>query len=175
MQAQHRIGYVDSEYILNNLPEYATVEQKLDQLRKQWQAEIEKQKKRVQKLEDEFQARELLYTDEERKQQRQEIQNARQKVEQLRQRYLGPEGELYSRQKELMRPIQERILKAAEEVATAEGYDYVFDKGSEVLFMYAQDEHNLSDRVLRELGVNVDQQENQQEQVGQQGQPRGQQ
>lgn len=156
--AQQKIGYIDSQAILDKLPEYATVQQKLDQLEKKWRAEIERQKKKVQKLEEEFRAWELLYTEEERRQKQDAIGQARKKVEQLRRRYFGPDGQLYTRQKELMRPIQERILKATEAVATNEGYDFVFDKADKVLFMYAREEHNLNTAVLRELGVNPSQQ-----------------
>lgn len=156
--AQQKIGYIDTQYILDNLPEYATVQQKLDQLEKQWREEIQKKQEEVKELQDEYRAWELLYTEEERTQRQEAIDKARKEVEQLRERYFGPEGELYSRQQELMRPIQERILTAVEEVATAEGYDYVFDKEGEALFLYARDQHNLSDQVLRELGINIDQQ-----------------
>ena len=155
--AQQRIGYIDTQSILEQLPEYATVQQKLDQLEKKWRQEIQDQRDEVQKLKDEYQASELLYTEEERKQKRRAIEEAQKNVEKLRQRYFGPEGQLYTRQKKLMRPIQERVLKATEEVATAEGFDYVFDKSEKVLFMYARDEYNLNDRVLRELGVSPDQ------------------
>lgn len=152
-RAQQRIGYVDSQSILEELPEYATVQQKLDQLEEEWRNEIQSQREKVQELKDEFQASELLYTEEERQKKRKAIEKAQRKVEQLRQRYFGPEGQLYKRQKELMRPIQERVLSATEEVATQEGYDYVFDKSEKVLFMYAREEHNLNDAVLRELGI----------------------
>lgn len=155
-RAQQRIGYVDTQSILEKLPEYSSVQQKLDELESKWRAEIEDQKENVQKLRDEYQASELLYTEEERKQKRKAIQEAQQEIEQLRQRYFGPEGRLYSRQKKLMRPIQKRILSAAEEVATEEGYDYVFDKSEKVLFLYARDEHNLNEQVLRKLGITPD-------------------
>lgn len=154
--AQQQIGYIDSEYILNQMPEYATVQQKLDQAESKWREEISEQQQRVAELEQEYQARELLYTDEERERQRQAIDEARAKVETLRDRYFGPDGELYSRQRTLMRPIQERVLEATEEVATAEGFDYVFDKSGDFLFLFAREQYNLSDTVLRELGINVD-------------------
>lgn len=154
--AQQKIGYVDTEYVLGNMPEYATVQQKLDKLDQQWRQEIQKKQKEVRGLEQEFKARELLYTDEERKRKQQAIDQARTEVEQLRQRYFGPEGELYTRQKQLMRPLQERVLEATESVATDGGYDYVVDKKGGALFLYARAEHNLSDRVLRELGINVE-------------------
>jgi len=155
-RAQQRIGYVDTQSILEELPEYSRVQQKLNDLETKWRDEIEGQKEKVQKLRDEYQASELLYTEEERKQKREAIEEAQRKVEQLRQRYFGPEGRLYSRQKKLMRPIQKRILSAAEEVATEQGYDYVFDKSEKVLFLYAREEHNLNELVLRELGIAPD-------------------
>lgn len=154
-QAQQKIGYVDTEYILEKMPEYATVQQRLDELEQKWRKEIQQKRAEVEKLEQEFEARELLYTEEERNRKQRAIEQARKDVEQLRQKYFGPEGQLYSRQKDLMRPIQERILKATESVATADGYDYVVDKKGEALFLYAREEHDLSDRVLRELGINV--------------------
>jgi outer membrane protein len=157
-QAQQEIGYIDSQAILEKLPEYASVQQKLDQLEQEWRTEIERQEKKVQALRDEYRAWELLYTDEERQQKRAAIQKARKRVEQLRQKYFGPDGQLYARQQELMRPIQERVLDATEKVATEEGYDYVFDTSEKVLFMYARDDHNLNSRVLRALGITSGQQ-----------------
>mgnify|MGYP006269218647 CR=1 FL=1 len=154
--AQQKIGYIDSEYILSQMPEYATVQQKLDQAETEWRDEIREQQQRVAELEQEYQARELLYTDEERERQQNAIDEARTQVETLRDRYFGPDGELYSRQKTLMRPIQERVLEATEEVATAEGFDYIFDKSGDFLFLFAREQYNLSDTVLRELGINVD-------------------
>ena len=94
VQAQQRIGYVDTEYILNQLPEYTSVQQKLDQLEQRWREEIRSQEERVDTLEEEFEAREVLYTDEERHRKREAIQQARKKVEQLRQQYFGPDGRL---------------------------------------------------------------------------------
>jgi outer membrane protein len=158
VQAQQKIGYIDTQYILDRLPEYETVQQTLDQAESQWRAEIRDARDRVEELRQEYQARELLYTDEEREEQQQAITEARREVEALRQRYFGPDGQLFTRQRELMRPIQERILVAVEDVATSEGYDYVLDQSGEVLFLFARDQYDLSDVVLRELGVDVERQ-----------------
>lgn len=157
--AQQKIGYVDTEYVLNELPEYATVQEQLDKLETKWREEIQKKRKEVEALRQEFEARELLYTDQERSRKQDAIEAAQKEVQQLRQKYFGPEGQLYSRQKELMRPIQERVLEATETVATNGGYDYVVDKKGDTLFLYAKDEHDLSDLVLRELGINVEQED----------------
>lgn len=159
VQAQQKIGYVDSQYILEQMPEYATVQQKLDRLEKQWEAELQKMQDEVDTMFQEYQARELLYTEEERKQKREQIMQKEQEIEQYRKNHFGPEGELYRRQEQLMRPIQERILQAIDEVARSEGYDYVFDKSGDFLFLFAREEHNVSERVLEELGIDTEERE----------------
>lgn len=155
-QAQQKIGYVDSDYILAKTPEYATIQQQVDRLAQDWQTEIEKRQREIDDLFKEYQARELLFTSEERRRKREAIVQAETEVERLRMRYFGPEGELFQQQEKLMRPLQERILAAVEEVATLEGFDYVFDKKGDYLFMFARDQFNLSDKVLKELGIDVD-------------------
>ena len=161
--AQQEIAYIDSEYILEQLPQYATVQQRLDRLTQRWEQEIAAQEARVDTLQEEFRARELLYTDEERQRKRRQIEKAEQRVRQLRQRYFGSEqGQLYRRQQELMRPIQERVLTAVETIAEGEGYDYVIDKSGPALFMYASEDHDLTQAVLEELGIDVDEDSQQQ-------------
>jgi outer membrane protein len=157
-QAQQKIGYIDSDYILQRIPEYATIQQKVDQLAQDWQRELDTQRQQVDERFREYQARELLYTNEERRRRREEIVQAEQEVEKLRLRYFGPEGELFAQQEQLMRPLQEKILTAIEQVATEEGYDYVFDKQGDFLFLYTRAQLDLSNRVLEELGIEVDSQ-----------------
>jgi outer membrane protein len=163
VRAQEDIAYIDSQRVLEQLPEYATVQQRLDRLTRQWEQEIAAQRARVDSLQQEFQARVALYPEEERQRRRQEIRSERQKVEQLRQRYFGPQqGRLYQRQQELMQPIQERVLAVVEEIARAEGYDYVLDKSGQATFMYANPDLDLTGEVLEELGIDVEENERQQ-------------
>lgn len=154
--AQQKIGYVDSEFILGQTPEYATVQQQLDRMAQEWQKDVEDRSAEVEELFREYQARELLYTNEERQRKRETIVQAESDVERLRMQYFGPEGDLFQQQEKLMRPIQEKILAAIEEVAEAEDYDYVFDKGGDYLFMFAREQFDLSEEVLIELGIDVE-------------------
>ncbi len=156
VRAQQKIGFIDSDYVLGRLPEYATIQQKVDRLAQEWEADLKKRKDEVDEQFREYQARELLYTSEERRRKRDEIVRAEEEVERLRTKYFGPEGDLFSQQEQLMRPLQERILQAIEEVATREGYDYVFDKSGDFVFLYTRDQYDLSDRVLIELGIDVE-------------------
>ena len=154
--AQQKVGYIDSEYILSKTPDYATVQQQIDRMAQEWQSTVESRKQEVDEMFREYQARELLYTNEERQSKREEIMQAEAEVERLRMDYFGPEGQLFTQQEQLMRPIQERILAAVETVAREGGYDYVFDKSGDILFMYAREQLDLSDQVLQELGIDVE-------------------
>jgi outer membrane protein len=154
--AQQRIAHLDSGLILSRTPEYATVQQQVDRLAQEWRSEIDQRRRAVDELFREYQARELLYTNEERQRKRDEIVRAEEELEQLRMRYFGPEGELFQQQDNLMRPIQERVLEAIEQVAQREGYDYVIDLSGDFLFLYAREQNDISDEVLAALGLDTD-------------------
>lgn len=154
--AQERIAYVDSEFILSKTPEYATAQQKLDRMAQDWEKELQDKQREVDEMFRDYQARELLFTNEERQRKREAIVKSEEEIEQLRMRYFGPEGTLFQQQKQLMRPIQERILAAIEEVAESQKFDYIFDKSGEFLFLFAREQFDVSNRVLEELGIDVE-------------------
>ncbi len=154
--AQQKIGYVDSDYILEQVPEFATIQQNVDRQAQEWEAEIEQSQQDVDEMFREYQARELLYTKEERQGKQDEIVQAEEEAERLRMRYFGPEGELFLQQDNLMRPLQEKLMKAIEDVAAEEGFDYIFDKSGDFLFLFARDQFDLSDRVLEEMGIDLE-------------------
>lgn len=151
--AQQKIGYVDSELILARVSEYRTAQSSLDRMAQQWRSEIQALQRELDGLERDFGAREILFTEEERQRNRQEIDAKAQEIESLRLRYFGPEGELFREQQRLMRPIQEQVLEAIETVAKEGNYDYVFDKAGDYLFLYLRPQHDLSELVLDELGI----------------------
>lgn len=152
-RAQQRIAYVDSEYILSQVTEYRTAQSSLDRQAQQWQSELQEMQAEIDQLQQDFEARELLYTEEEREQRRQELRGLRSEMEAFRLQKFGPDGELFREQQRLMRPIQERVLEAIEEVALADNYDYIFDKSGDYLFLYARPQLDVSDLVLEELGI----------------------
>lgn len=154
--AQQKIAYVDTEYISSKLPEFKTVEQTINRLAQDWEQEVAQKQQEVDNLFNEYQARELLYTQEERQRKQQEIVDAEADVERLRMQYFGPEGEYFRQQEQQLRPVQEKVFAAIEEVAQAEGYDYVFDKSGDLLFLYALEKYDLSNQVLEELGIEID-------------------
>lgn len=153
--AQQRVAYLDSDYLLERITEYRTAQSNLDRLAQQWQAELDELQREIDALAREFEARELLYTEEERRRERDAIAAKEQELESRRLQRFGPDGELFREQQRLMRPIQERVLDAVKEVAEAENYDYVFDKSGEYLFVYLRPQLDISDLVLDELGIEV--------------------
>ncbi|NNE71709.1 MAG: OmpH family outer membrane protein [Rhodothermales bacterium] len=155
--AQQQIAYVDTEYILSRIPEYQTVQQQLDRIASDWERELTEKQREVDQQFEAYQSRELLYTAEERQRRRDDIIRAEEEVERLRMKYFGPDGDLFVQQEQLMRPLQDRILTAIEEVATEEGYDYVFDKSGDYLFLFTRSQYDLSDQVLEQLGIDVEQ------------------
>ena len=154
-QAQQKIGFIDSEQILSQMPEFRTAQQELDRLVGQWQGEVEALAREAEQMADDFAAREILFTDEEREVQRQAIDAKRQERDALRTRYFGPQGELYREQQSRLRPAQERLLAAVEAVADDGEFDYVFDRAGDYLFLYARARHNLTELVKEELGLGV--------------------
>ena len=154
---QQKIGYVDSEFIYSRFPEFASAQQSLDRVAAQMERDLEQEQEELDEMFREYQARELLYTRDERQRRREDIIAVEGELERLRSQYFGPEGELYRQEEQILRPIQEKILEAIEEVASAEGYDYVFDKGGDYLFLYAVERHDLSVQVLEVLGIEVEQ------------------
>lgn len=153
--AQQNLAYVDSDAILDQMPEFQSAQQELDRLAQQWQAEVAALDQEAARMADEFAAREILYTDDERTEALEAIEAKRQERDQLRDRYFGPSGELFREQQTQLRPAQERLLAAVEAVAEDGDYDYVFDRAGDYLFLYTQPRHNLTDLVLEELGIGL--------------------
>ena len=154
-RAQQRIGFVDSDQILTQMPEFQTAQQDLERTAAQWQAEIAALDAEAGELADEFAAREILYTDAERETQLAAIQAKRAERDNLRTRYFGPEGDLFREQQTRLRPAQERLLAAIEAVATDGEFDYVFDRSGDYLFLYTRPRHNLTELVKEQLGIGV--------------------
>ena len=153
--AQQKLGFVDSSVILAQMPEFQTAQQELERLTQQWQSEVTALSTEADEMADQYAAREILYTDEERVAQQELIAAKRTERDALRNRYFGPQGELFREQQTRLRPAQERLLAAIEVVATDGEYDFVFDRAGDYLFLFTRPRHNLTELVLEELGIGL--------------------
>jgi outer membrane protein len=149
--SQVKVGYVDSETIMKKLPEAQEAQRKIDALVQQWQAELQKMKDEWKSKYDEYERRKLILTDEARAQMERELSELDRRIAEFQMQKFGPDGELYRKQDELIKPVQSKIFNAIKEVALEEGFDFVFDKSGEILLLYANEKYDLTQKVLNKL------------------------
>lgn len=154
--AQQKTGYVDTDYLVSQIPEYQSVQQQLRSLSQEWRAELDEMQQEIDRLKEDFSAREILYTEEIRKQKEQEINNKIQQRQQYLEQKFGAEGDYFQRQKELLEPIQRQVFEAITRVAERDGFDFVLDRTQKTEILFARDQWNLNDEVLLELGIAVE-------------------
>ena len=154
--AQQKTGYVDTDYLVSQIPEYQSVQQQLRSISQEWRAELDEMQQEIERLKEDFSAREILYTEEIRKQKEQEINNKIQQRQQYLEQKFGAEGDYFQRQKQLLEPIQRQVFEAITTVAEREGFDFVFDRTQKAEILFAREQWNLNGEVLLELGITVD-------------------
>lgn len=150
-----KIGYIDSDYILSRLPEYTGLEQRLRSINEGWREEIKQMEDEISDLERDYNAREILYTEEVRLQKLNEIASKKRLRDQYIDSRYGPEGEYFRQQQLILEPVQRRIMEAVETVSTRDNFHFIFDRTGDFLFLYARSQWNISDDVLLELGVQL--------------------
>jgi outer membrane protein len=155
---EQKIGFYESDYILQQMPEYEGIQQQLDLLSTQWKEQVEEMENEIQQLQEDYEAKEILYTDEIRNQKKQEIAQKKRQKEQYLALKFGPEGEYFSRQRELLEPIQRQVFTAVRAVAQQQDFDFVFDRSGDIYMVYANNEYNLNNDILLELGIEVEEQ-----------------
>lgn len=149
-----KYAYVDSKYILENMPEYAKAQKQLDDLSASWQKEVERMYKEIDEMYKSYQNEQVLLTDEMKKKREEEITNREKQVKEYQKSKFGYEGELFKKREELVKPIQDRVYEAIQKMAQSKGYDFVFDKsvsGSPIL--YSNPALDKSNDILRDLGI----------------------
>lgn len=147
-----KFAYVDSEYILANLPEYTQAKFQLDQVAKKWQKEIEDKMSALDKDIKAYEAEKVLLTEDMRIKREKEIDDKRQAVLDLQKKRFGKEGDLFKKQQELIKPIQDKVYDAIKEVSDNKSYGIVFDKAGATTIMYASAKFDISDLVIRSMG-----------------------
>lgn len=151
-----KIGFFESDFILSNIPEYAGIEQRLQLLSDTWQQEIEEMEAEITALEEDYQAKEILYTEEIRAEKKREIEQKKSARDAFLNEKFGPEGDYFKSQDELLEPIMRQIFTAVSEVARKQGFDFVFDRTGDIYMVYARNEWNLNESILIELGIDIE-------------------
>lgn len=148
-----RFAYVDTDYILDMLPEYRSAQKRLEQFSADWEKEVEKKQATVNKMYRDYNAEQVLLTEEMRKKREQEIKEKEKELKEYREQKFGYEGELFKKRQELIKPIQDKVFEAVQKVAKTGALDFIFAKGGEMIMLYSNAKYDKSDEVLTELGV----------------------
>ncbi|MFM9053208.1 MAG: OmpH family outer membrane protein [Bacteroidota bacterium] len=147
-----KYAYVNTEYILDNIPEYKAAQQQLDNLSIQWQKEIEDKYAIIDRLYKSYQAEQVLLTEEMKKRRQDEIAQREKDVKDLQKQRFGYDGDLFKKKQELVKPIQDKIYNAVKKMATEQSYAVIFDKSSDLIMLFANPKYDKSDAVLTAMG-----------------------
>ncbi len=147
-----KFAYVDTDYILAKIPEYNQAQDKLDNYSKGWQEEIEMTMQKIEKMYRSYQSEQILLTEEMKSARENIIFAEEKKVQDLQIKYFGPEGMLFSKRQELIKPIQDKIYDAIQQVATNNKYSVIFDSSSDLIMLYSNNNLDKSDKVLELMG-----------------------
>jgi len=148
-----RYAIIDSKYILQKLPEYKTAQQRLDQFSEQWQQEIDRKSAELDKMYKNYDAEQVMLSDELKKKREDELFNKEKELRDLQKKRYGYEGDIFKKRQELIKPIQDRVYNAVQRLAAAKSYDFILDKSEGITVIFADPKLDKSDDVLRELGV----------------------
>jgi outer membrane protein len=146
-----RIAYVDLTAILESLPEYQKAQEQLDKVATQWRQEIAAEQDKVKGLYSKYQAEQVLLSDDMKKQREEEIMNREKEVREMQRVKFGPEGALFKKREELVKPIQDKVYTTIQKFAEDKGYEFIFDKGSASGMLYGDKRNDKTEDIKKTL------------------------
>jgi Skp family chaperone for outer membrane proteins len=146
-----KIGYIDMEYILQNVPDYTEANNQLEQKAQKWKQDIEEKKVEIAKLKDALKTERALLTKELIEEREEEIKFQETELLDFQQKKFGPNGDLMTQKAVLVKPIQDQVFNAVQDIAELKKYDYIFDKSSDLTMLFAAKRHDISDQVIRTI------------------------
>ncbi|HMM12522.1 MAG TPA: OmpH family outer membrane protein [Bacteroidales bacterium] len=147
-----RFAYVDTEYILNNIPEYKDAQEELNALSQKWEGEVKALFDKVEEMYKAYQTEAVLLPQDLKRKREEDILKKEREAKDLQMKYFGPDGDLFKKRNELVSPIQEKIYNAMQEIAETRNYALIFDKSAGAVLLYANPRLDISDEVLDEVG-----------------------
>jgi outer membrane protein len=147
-----KYAFVDTDYILENIPAYKAAQEQLDQLSTQYQKELETIQAELEQMYNDFRAESVLLSDDMKRKREDVIVSREKEYRNLQQKYFGREGEIFKKRQGLVKPIQDDIYTTIKELAAAGAYAVIFDKAGSLTMLYTDPKHDLSDQVLEKMG-----------------------
>ncbi|WP_439505039.1 OmpH family outer membrane protein [Sediminibacterium sp.] len=151
--AQQRYAIIDTKYILSKIPEYRDADKKLQLVGEQWQKEIDDKQTVLDKMYKNYEAEQIMLTDELKKKREDELFVKEKEIRDLQKKRFGYEGDLFKERQKLVKPIQDKVYNAIQKIAVARVYDFILDKSEGITVIFADPKLDKSDEVLRELGI----------------------
>lgn len=146
-----RIAYVDINKILESIEEYQSAQNELDRIASKWRQDIAQEYDAIKGLYNRYQAEQVLLSDEARKQKEEEIMAKEKEVRDMQKDKFGPEGALFKKRQELVRPIQDKVYAAIEDFANDRGYDFIFDKSGSAGIIFSNPQYDKTEDILKSL------------------------
>ncbi|MBL4669608.1 MAG: OmpH family outer membrane protein [Flavobacteriales bacterium] len=152
MAYSQNFAYVDTEYILENIPDYKDAQVELDKLSIEWQKQLERRYAEIDKMYKNYQAEQILLTEDMKVKREDDIIKKEKAAKEYQKQKFGVNGELFQKRKELVKPVQDKVYKAISEIANYKKLGVVFDKSSALTMLYTNPKYNISDDVLKKMG-----------------------
>ena len=146
-----KIGYIDTEYILENLTEYSEVSDRLEEKALGWKDEISQRSRQIDQKKESLNSERILLTKDLIEELESEIEFEEQELNEYQQKRFGTRGDLILQKQQLIQPIQDQIFNAIKEIAKSKNYDFIFDKSSDIVMLYSNRRHDISDQILRNI------------------------
>lgn len=147
-----KYAYVDTDFILGKLPSYVAAQEQLDKLSQKYQKELETLHTELDQIYKNFQAEVVLLSQDMKKKREEQIVNKEKEYKKLQRQYFGPEGDLSKKREALVKPIQDEVFNAIQTIAEQGAYSIIFDKAGGMTMVYTNPKFDLSDQVLQKLG-----------------------
>ena len=149
--AQTKVGYIDSKRIIDAMQDSSDAKLRLDNFVTEWQGELKVLQDSLKFIKDDYEKKKLILTDQLKQQTEAQITGLETAVTNFKVQKFGENGEYFQKQTEFMKPVQDRIFKAIETVAKDGGYDYVFDRSSDIMLLYVNENYDLTAKVIKEI------------------------
>jgi len=150
-QKPQKIGYIDMEYILENVPEYNEAQSRLNVKVATWQEKLDALKREIEVMKTDLSNEKPLLTQELINEREEDIQIKEEDLRKLQAAYFGPTGDLYLLRKQLVKPVQDQIYNAVQNIAVSKKYDVILDKSSDLIMLYANKQYDVSELVLNSI------------------------
>ncbi|HKK88524.1 MAG TPA: OmpH family outer membrane protein [Saprospiraceae bacterium] len=146
-----KVCYINLEKVLNTVEDYKNAQQEIDQIAQKWQQEIDREREKIKSLYNRYQAEQVLWSEETRQKKEEEIVELEDKVREMYEQRFGPEGALFKKRQELIRPIQEKVYAVIETYAVERGYDFIYDVNTAAGLLYTNNRYDKTDDIIRRV------------------------